>query len=228
VINQFRSRLEAIIFDFDGTVVDSEPNTRSARCQTLKEIGITKFSPEQAQHLQDTVGLNADGWAAVVAELFPESNAQAIAARAREIARQVTPTFIPGFEEFYAALVAAGVPCAVATNGRDYEIERKITAVELEGPLREHAYGVDCVGCKQKPDPAIFLYATQQLGVSPEASVVFEDSFPGFTAAGAAGMACVGIEHDYNMEYRDLPDAMIASYDEAIPTLLRILGVDAA
>ena len=67
-----------------------------------------------------------------------------------------------------------------------------------------------------KPDPAIYLYAAQQLGVHPKNCVAFEDSIPGITAAKAAGMFCIGINTGKDRQALAQADHIIDHYDELI------------
>ncbi|MFF7311241.1 HAD-IA family hydrolase [Streptomyces sp. NPDC008137] len=184
----------SVIFDLDGTLVDSEPNYYEAGRQTLAEHGVTDFS--WADH-ERYVGISTQetvadwreryGLRASVEELFTVKNRRYL-----ELARSSTRAY-PEMREFVELLAAEDVPMAVASGSSPGAIEAVLAGTGLDTHLRtvvsadEVAHG--------KPAPDVFLEAARRLGADPARCVVLEDAAPGAAAAHAAGMRCIAIPY---------------------------------
>ncbi|MGW3649141.1 HAD family hydrolase [Streptomyces sp. NPDC000878] len=184
----------AVIFDLDGTLVDSEPNYYEASRRTLAAYGVTGFTwADQEKSVgistRETVTLWREryGLRAPVEELLAEKNRRYL-----ELARADTPVY-PEMRKFVELLAGEGVPMAVASGSARRTIEATLAGTGLDAYLRtvvssdEVAHG--------KPAPDVFLEAARRLGVAPADCVVMEDAAPGAAAAHAAGMRCVAIPY---------------------------------
>jgi HAD superfamily hydrolase (TIGR01509 family) len=182
--------MTAVIFDCDGTLVDSEPLARRAWEMTLGERGYTVTDEDFAA----VVGLPY----AKVHDLFAE-----------RVSMPGSEVFWPEFsgalfglidtelEPFADALATiaelreAAVPVAVASSSPRERLDHTLHRVEL------HAhFGVTVAGDevdRGKPEPDLFLAAATRLGVDPSECVVVEDTPPGVAAGLAAGAAVVGV-----------------------------------
>ncbi|GHA16870.1 HAD family hydrolase [Streptomyces purpurascens] len=184
----------SVIFDLDGTLVDSEPNYYEAGRQTLAEHGVPDFS--WADH-ERYVGISTQetvadwreryGLRASVEELFTVKNRRYL-----ELARSSTRAY-PEMRRFVERLAAEDVPMAVASGSSPEAIEAVLSGTGLDASLRtvvsadEVAHG--------KPAPDVFLEAARRLGADPAGCVVLEDAAPGAAAAHAAGMRCIAIPY---------------------------------
>ncbi|GGU00677.1 HAD family hydrolase [Streptomyces coeruleorubidus] len=184
----------SVIFDLDGTLVDSEPNYYEAGRQTLAEHGVRDFGWTDHERYvgistQETVAdwIERYGLRASVEELFTAKNRRYL-----ELARSSTRAY-PEMRKFVELLAAEGVPMAVASGSSPEAIEAVLTGTGLDAHLRtvvsadEVAHG--------KPAPDVFLEAARRLGADPAACVVLEDAAPGAAAAHAAGMRCVALPY---------------------------------
>lgn len=184
----------SVIFDLDGTLVDSEPNYYEATRQTLVEHGVPAFTWAQHERFvgistQETLALLKErhGLKTPVEELLAETNRRYLA-----LARAGTRVY-PEMRKFVELLAAEGVPMAVASGSSPEAIEAILTGTGLDAYLRtvvsadEVAYG--------KPAPDVFLEAARRLGAAPADCVVLEDAAPGAAAAHAAGMRCIAIPY---------------------------------
>ncbi|MFI6463707.1 HAD family hydrolase [Streptomyces sp. NPDC050528] len=184
----------SVIFDLDGTLVDSEPNYYEATRQTLAEHGVPDFTWAQHERFvgistQETLALLKEhhGLKAPVEELLAETNRRYLA-----LARAATRVY-PEMRKFVELLAAEGVPMAVASGSSPEAIEAILTGTGLDASLRtvvsadEVAHG--------KPAPDVFLEAARRLGAAPADCVVLEDAAPGAAAAHAAGMRCIAIPY---------------------------------
>ncbi|MGW7381205.1 HAD family hydrolase [Streptomyces sp. NPDC054794] len=184
----------AVIFDLDGTLVDSEPNYYEAGRRTLAEHGVPDFT--WADH-ESHVGISTletvvrwkerYGLSAPVDELLDATNRRYL-----ELARARTPVY-PEMRTFMDLLTAEGVPVAVASGSSPAAIEAILAGTGLGTHLRT-VVSADEVA-RGKPAPDVFLEAARRLGAAPADCVVVEDAAPGAAAAHAAGMRCVAVPY---------------------------------
>lgn len=184
----------SVVFDLDGTLVDSEPNYYEAGRQTLADNGVTDFT--WADH-ERYVGISTRETVADWKDRYglPASVDELVAAKNRrylELARSATRAY-PEMRTFVELLAAEGVPMAVASGSSPEAIGAVLTATGLDAHLHtvvsadEVAHG--------KPAPDVFLEAARRLGAAPSDCVVLEDAAPGAAAAHAAGMRCIAIPY---------------------------------
>jgi HAD superfamily hydrolase (TIGR01509 family) len=184
----------SVIFDLDGTLVDSEPNYYKAGRQTLAAYGVADFTwADHEQYVgistQETVADWKDryGLPAPVDELLAAKNRRYL-----ELARGATRAYAE-MRTFVELLAAEGVPMAVASGSSPEAIAAVLAGTGLDAHLStvvsadEVAHG--------KPAPDVFLEAARRLGASPSDCVVLEDAAPGAAAAHAAGMRCIAIPY---------------------------------
>jgi beta-phosphoglucomutase len=194
--------MRAVVFDFDGVIVDSEPLHFQALRESLLPEGIAISRDEYyARYLAfDDRG--------AIRRVLEDHGIVADVDRLDRIARRKVSgfagvlehvTFFPGVRELVRAL-AAEVPLGIASGARHAEIDEILTAGGLRGPFSV-IVGADDVA-RTKPDPAPYLAAARQLGafapgLTPGDCLAFEDSVPGIASAVAAGMRVVGVAHSY-------------------------------
>ncbi|WP_406480584.1 HAD family hydrolase [Streptomyces sp. NBC_01615] len=184
----------SVIFDLDGTLVDSEPNYFEAGRQTLAGQGITDFTWADHERYvgistQETLALWKERYSlsAPLDTLLAEKNRRYL-----ELARAATHVY-PEMRKFVELLAAEGVPMAVASGSSPEAIEAILAGSGLASHLTtvvsadEVAHG--------KPAPDVFLEAARRLGAAPADCVVMEDAAPGAAAAHAAGMRCIAIPY---------------------------------
>jgi len=179
--------IRALIFDCDGTLVDSEVPSMDVIHEQASALGVV-FTREQA-HQQFRGARMADCIAWIAAQLpqvehgFAEDFARKVRAeQALRFAQRLD--VIPGAFELLGALQ---IPFCVATNGPREKVELTLGLTGLRRFFPEHIFSAYEVGIF-KPDPGLFLHAAQVLGMAPEHCAVVEDSLPGIQAGLNAGM----------------------------------------
>ncbi|MEU2775770.1 HAD family phosphatase [Streptomyces sp. NPDC007162] len=184
----------SVIFDLDGTLVDSEPNYFEATRQTLAAHGVPDFTWAEHERLVgistlETVDLLRErhGLRPPAAELLAETNRRYL-----ELARTRTRAY-PQMRRFVELLAAADVPLAVASGSSIEAIGAVLAGTGLDAYLRT-VVSADEVP-RGKPAPDVFLEAARRLGAAPADCVVLEDAAPGAAAAHAAGMRCIAIPY---------------------------------
>jgi beta-phosphoglucomutase len=216
--------MRAVVFDFDGVLVDSEPLHFEALHDALLPEGIAVSREEYyAKFLafddHGSIRRALEEYGIVPDAEQTERIARRKAARFADILEKVT--FYPGASELVRTLAAA-MPVGIASGARHAEIEAILTA----GGLRESfsvIVAADDVP-RTKPDPAPYLLAARQLGafapgLAPGECLAFEDSMPGIASALSAGMKVVGVAHSY-------PPAKLQAAHRVVESLVGLEGDD--
>lgn len=174
------SSLAAVLFDMDGTLVDSDASFNRARVGWCGEYGV-------AVAVSDAFVRGAPA-AEGIRRIFPELGAESLAERVARFSEfecadvtEVVPK--PGALALLARLGALGIPWAIVTSA-----QRPLAALRLAaaGVVAETVVTIDDVAvCK--PDPEGYLLAAQALKVEISRCLVVEDSVPGVAAGRAAG-----------------------------------------
>ncbi|MEU2490153.1 HAD family phosphatase [Streptomyces sp. NPDC007883] len=184
----------SVIFDLDGTLVDSEPNYYEAGRRVLAGYGVTDFTwehhsrfigigtRETLERLSEEYGLEAP-----IEDLLTGKNRAYL-----ELARAGTDVF-PEMRKFVELLDAAGVPMAVASGSSRAAIEAVLAGTGLDAFLTTLVSAEEVT--HGKPSPDVFLEAARRLGTDPAHCVVVEDAPPGASAAHAAGMRCIAVPY---------------------------------
>ena len=193
--------LQAVVFDFDGLLMDSESAEFAGYSEVFSRHGVTLDLMEWGK----CVGTGPGVWKVEehLAELLGAPvDAHALHTEAKAIRDEILRTIepLPGGVALVESLSQSELKIAVASSSRSVWIEHFLRHVGL----RHHFEVVrtrDMVGAA-KPAPDLYLAACEALGVDPHRSIALEDSPNGMKAAKAAGMLCLGI-----------PNAVTAGYD---------------
>jgi HAD superfamily hydrolase (TIGR01509 family) len=185
-------RPTAIIFDLDGTLVDTVAARIGAWEAAFGEFGI----PVQRRQLEPMIGMDGRRLAAEVAAAagapIDDAAAEVIDRRAGELfdERNREPRPLPGAREALALLEAANVTWAIATSSRAEQVTASVMALRLDhdprvvdGSAVEHA----------KPAPDVLLLAARQLDTTPEACWYVGDSTWDMRAAVSADMRAIAV-----------------------------------
>jgi HAD superfamily hydrolase (TIGR01509 family) len=210
--------VEAVIFDMDGVLVDSEPFGYEALRRVMARFGLPYSEEENAEFLGRTT---LDSCRILTARhVLPESPETLadwyVEGMLEQIGRGPIP--MPGVPEVLSGIRASGYRLALASSAEPRVIEANLAALSL-GPLFEAVVSGTQVP-RGKPAPDVFLAAAGRLGVPPRGCLVVEDSRNGLLAAKAAGMACavVPCAHTLHQAF-DEADHRLG----ALPELLALL-----
>jgi HAD superfamily hydrolase (TIGR01509 family) len=193
---------DAVIFDMDGVLVDSEAVWDDVRKRFVEQSGGRWHDGAQ----RDMMGMSSTEWSRYVrdqlgVEMDPEEISRAVADRVADVYRERLP-LLPGAVESVRSL-GREWPLAVASSSNRHVID---LVLELAGIA--DAFGVTVsseeVGAG-KPAPDVYLEAAKGLGVEPTACTAIEDSTNGIRSAHAAGMAVIAVP---NQDFPPEPDAL--------------------
>lgn len=186
--------IRAVIFDFDGLVLDTELPIFAAWCAVFEaHDAVPPTIEEWSEGIGTTEGVDVEAWLHERAGRPVDFEATNQARRLHRDALLEIERALPGVESWLDEAAAAGYGIAIASSSPDdwvhdhlYRIglrERFPTIVTAGGELRS------------KPAPDTYLEACARLGVEPRDALALEDSPNGITAAKAAGLRCVTVPH---------------------------------
>lgn len=178
----------AVVFDLDGTLINSEALVREAHFAACDKLG---FTMSEAQFLS-LVGLHREANDAQLkgyyGDDFPLEDF--IAATRAHVGDRVAP-LKPGAAELMDALDEMALPFGLATSSRRPWVDRHFAAHRLAHRFRAIVTRLDCAEGKPHPEP--YLKAAAALGVAPGSTLALEDSHAGVRSAHAAGCMTVMI-----------------------------------
>ena len=205
---------DAALFDFDGTLAESESLHRLAFSKVLgKEISVEEWETK-------CVGTPPPK---LMVDLLPESRKgenvdELLAQRSAIFEKWVDEGKLvgtPGAEDLLDYLREQGIRCAVVSSGSRSYIVKALQRLGLLDFFEIIVAGDDDVmreGCSvhgaphHKPHPFPYLHAATRLGLRPERCIAFEDSIPGIRSAQAAGMLVIGVRNSANAALPVVPD----------------------
>ena len=209
---------QAVIFDMDGVLVDTEPFHYENENRMFQKLGIEVAEEEHSRF----VGIATDRmWQYMVeSRNLPYS----VATLTEMTIRQGLETLqslenlpsSPGLIGLLEKLLKLKMPLAVATSSDTETMQYVLSKIGLQRFFQFTVCRNDVD--KSKPAPDVFLRAAELLGVEPTACLVFEDSHNGIAAAKAAGMFCIAYSGNHGEQEQSAADDFIDSYDEVNAT----------
>lgn len=190
------SVFDAVIFDIDGLLLDTEEAwTRAEEALFVRRERV--WTPEHKRDLLGSSGPVAEAKLERMLELPGEGAALLAELNGlvmEEVLKGVAPR--PGVVDLVSKLVEAGVPLGLATNSLRPFAARVLTGAGLGGDLSPFEVVVTASDVKQpKPAPDLYLAAVAALGADPERCAALEDSPPGAASALAAGLFVIGVPY---------------------------------
>lgn len=208
-----------VVFDLDGTIVDTEWGEYAAVRDAFADAGFD-YPPEKWAAV---IGQSwAPSWLDELGELVgPAFDRLEVHTLNRERRRLSLSALVlqPGVADLFEQAADAGIPIAVASNSPLAWVEERLEQLGLRPQVKAIA-AVDTVG-EPKPAPAPYLEACAAIGADPRRSIAFEDSATGVASATAAGLFTVACPHGLTTSH-DLSAARLV-----VPTLagLDLLGL---
>jgi HAD superfamily hydrolase (TIGR01509 family) len=221
------SPLAAVIFDFDGIIIDSETPEYESHRRIFDRCGVALTTDEWC----DQIGVWTEGhderwFRELCARSANAPDHDAYHAEKRRIFDEVVPDApMRGIRELLGQLAVAGVPAAIASSSPASWVVRMMERLGLRPLVGAIVSGDDVV--RRKPAPDVYLEAARRLDAGPEGCVAIEDSTNGIRSAHAAGMAVVAVPNgDFPPEESavQLAALVLGSLTELTPEAIRALG----
>jgi len=212
--------IEAVVFDLDGVLVDSEQVWDEVREALVRERGGRWHARAQA----DMMGMSSVEWSRYLHEEL--GLAEAPEAINDEVVRRMLDRYrekLPLIDGAVAAVerLAARCPLALASSSNRPLIDAVLASAGLAGSFRATVSSEEVP--HGKPAPDVFLEAARRLGVAADRCAAIEDSANGLRAAHAAGMRVIALPNRHYPPTADalaLADAVAGSLDELSPELV--------
>lgn len=216
--------IAAVIFDMDGTLIDSEPIWRVAEIAAFEKVGISLTEEMLAEH---TAGMRNDEVVKYWFNYFKKEDQTEIKIVEKAILEKVKELIkidgkkraLPGLEYIFNFFEKRNIPMALASSSPADIIEVTLEAIGINEKFKiKRSAELEAYG---KPNPAVFISTAKDMNVAVENILVFEDSLNGTLAAKAAKMKCVCIPatHDYDRTAFAIADVKLKSlleFDEKI------------
>ncbi|MBX3111317.1 MAG: HAD-IA family hydrolase [Fimbriimonadaceae bacterium] len=212
--------LQAVVFDFDGLIADTESNEYAAWQSVYADHGCD-LAPEDWAKAVGAGPTAFDAFEHLVVLSRQDLDRAATMAEwaSRRDRLNEGLLLLPGVEALLDALSDDGVSVAVASSSRRDWVEGHLARLDV---LERFAAVVTRDDHAPKPAPDLYLGACSRLGAEPTASVALEDSSNGVLAAKRAGMAAVAVPNAVTRDYDfSLADVVVDSLTKVDVTLLR-------
>lgn len=221
-----RRRVEMVVFDCDGVLIDSEPLCNRVVAEETSALGYP-MTPHEAE--TRFIGLSFHDTRLELERLLGRAVSPAWVERVTERVTQLMLTEaepIPGALAAVDGVTALGLPWRVASNAAHRELSAKFTRLGMTDRVAGRVHSAEDMrrlGRPGKPAPDIYLAAAAADGVDPAACLVVEDSATGVRAARAAGMQCLGYAPGSDGGHLVAHGAVPIRSMHAVPEVLRAL-----
>ena len=218
MIKNFLENKKAMLFDLDGTLVDSMWMWEAIDIEFLGAYGYE--CPDDIQRAIE--GMSFSETAVYFKERFdlPLSldEIKAVWTRMSIDKYRYEVPLKPGVSEFLKYCRENGIRTGIGTSNGSEIVDAVLTSLKVKEYF--DAVVTACEVAHGKPEPDIYLEVAKRLGVQPENCLVFEDIPAGIMAGKAAGMPVIAMEDDFSAdlmdEKRELADAVISDYRELL------------
>lgn len=214
-------KMKAVIFDMDGTLLD----TQKICIPAWEEVGRQQGIEGMGDDIFSVCGMNETGWTAFISQKYPNLDIPRFKQEMRAyIIQNGVVRFKDGAQELLDFLKEKGIKMAIASGSSRETIYHHLNEVNALDYFNAVVGGRDVENGKPAPD--IFLKAAEHLGVSPETCFIFEDSANGIRAGYAAGMKCIGVPDivPFDSETKKLMFKEFGSLSDAIELFKQYLA----
>ena len=216
--------ITALIFDFDGLLVDTETPAFESWQSIYAEYGHALSLDLWKEALGTSHGFDPLAYLATLAGVSIDRDALWARRVASKEQLSALQPLLPGAQAILDQALAMALPCALASSSDRAWIDRWLSLHNISDYFSCTRTADDVV--RTKPSPELFLSAAACLGVQPSACLVFEDSPNGILAAQAAGMRCVAVPGAITRQLVLPPADLVIESLDALPlvSILQLLS----
>ena len=211
------SQLQAVLWDMDGTLIDTEALHFEAWQQTFDKYGVKATRETQSA----SFGMNSTGIVEYHFGYRPSQDVLDTVIGEKEVLFRRNAvgraTAFPNVERWLDYFKAHAIPQVIASSAPMESIEVLVDWLGLAHYFCGYYAGAELPA---KPDPLLFLTAARDLGADPAQCLVIEDSTNGVKAALNAGMHCLAITGTHGKAVQNLTDVTFSGYDADVEALL--------
>jgi HAD superfamily hydrolase (TIGR01509 family) len=216
--------IDAVVFDLDGLLIDSEQVWDRARQELARERG-GRWTESASR---DMMGMSSLEWSRYMHDVIgvpdaPEEISGAVVRRLEQIYRDELPLFDGAVEA--VERLAAHWPLGLASSSNRELIDLVLELSGMERFFRATVSSEEVA--RGKPAPDVYLEAARRLGIAPDRCAAIEDSEAGILSAKAAGMRVLAIPNPHyppNEQALAAADEMLGSLDELTPRTINGSG----
>ena len=206
-------RVRALIFDFDGLIVDSEGPGFQAWSELYASYGCALPFDKYSACIGTLGGFDLHGYLQQQSGRSFEREDLENACNARWLELMKEQPLLPGIAACITSAKTRGLKLAIASSSTEEWVTGNLRRFGLLD--RFDAICTRDYVASVKPDPALYLLALEKLGVAADEAIAFEDSPPGILAAKRAGLFCIAIPNPLTKDMAlELADRRLSSLEE--------------
>ncbi len=208
-----KRKIQAAIFDLDGTILDNNSYHLKSWLKYLKDKNITISQKEYNENMSGRK--NRDVLEYVFKRKLSDEEVHKFSYEKETVYRQLYEPYIreiSGFSRLLKYLKNNNIKMAIATSGIQPNIDFMFKHLPVRDYFQEVVKGADVT--KGKPDPEIYLLTADRLKVDPKHALVFEDSTPGIESGKSAGAIVIALTTTHKKEELGDADFAINNFDD--------------
>ncbi|KAK4525057.1 hypothetical protein GAYE_SCF07G2962 [Galdieria yellowstonensis] len=220
---------DAVLFDMDGVLCDSEILSRLAAATMFAQCYNVRVKPE---HFAAFTGQGEEKFLSGVAHMYNVPNFDPVVAKERffdiyisQYALSGKLSTYPGVKDLIAICKKVGLLVAVASSADRIKVRANLLGIGLDEQIFDYIVESDQIA-RKKPHPDIFLQAAKGLGVDPRRCVVIEDAVAGVEAAKSAGMRCIAVTTSLSADHFQSVSPDVIKEHPGVITIADILGFE--
>lgn len=221
-------RFDAIIFDFDGVLLESEYEANVLIATLLSGLGHSTTAEEATRHFTGLSGQQfIDAIESRIGKTLPQEFHEATREASVRALREGIAA-VAGAIEFVRSLPLA-LPKAVASSSSSNWVRTHLAHIGLEHAFEPHIYSGREHVARGKPAPDLYLHAASELGVDIEHTLIIEDSKVGATGALQSGASVVGLAaglHCFDGHAEMLRQVGVTRIAHCFDDIARMIGID--